>query len=216
MEQEYIVIAFTENQIGVLNRITGLYLRRKINIESLKVSESSIKGISMFVISAFTTHEIIERLVKQLRNIIDVIQVEFYSNEELITQEIALYKISAEILRQSDTVDRIIRQWNARFIEINPAYVVVEKTGTREEIDRMRETLAEEKLLDEFTRSGSVVLHRESVEEKLQGKCKPGKSAHRFDPVSPAACKRMPLRFRQADRGTGPFKVWTNKEINQL
>ena len=167
MEQEYIVIAFTENQIGVLNRITGLYLRRKINIESLKVSESSIKGISMFVISAFTTHEIIERLVKQLRNIIDVIQVEFYSNEELITQEIALYKISAEILRQSDTVDRIIRQWNARFIEINPAYVVVE---TREEIDRMRETLAEEKLLDEFTRSGSVVLHRESVEEKLQGK----------------------------------------------
>ena len=123
MEQEYIVIAFTENQIGVLNRITGLYLRRKINIESLKVSESSIKGISMFVISAFTTHEIIERLVKQLRNIIDVIQVEFYSNEELITQEIALYKISAEILR-----------------------------------------------LDEFTRSGSVVLHRESVEEKLQGK----------------------------------------------
>ena len=102
MEQEYIVIAFTENQIGVLNRITGLYLRRKINIESLKVSESSIKGISMFVISAFTTHEIIERLVKQLRNIIDVIQVEFYSNEELITQEIALYKISAEILRQSD------------------------------------------------------------------------------------------------------------------
>ena len=103
MEQEYIVIAFTENQIGVLNRITGLYLRRKINIESLKVSESSIKGISMFVISAFTTHEIIERLVKQLRNIIDVIQVEFYSNEELITQEIALYKISAEILRQSDT-----------------------------------------------------------------------------------------------------------------
>ena len=170
MEQEYIVIAFTENQIGVLNRITGLYLRRKINIESLKVSESSIKGISMFVISAFTTHEIIERLVKQLRNIIDVIQVEFYSNEELITQEIALYKISAEILRQSDTVDRIIRQWNARFIEINPAYVVVEKTGTREEIDRMRETLAEEKLLDEFTRSGSVVLHRESVEENLQGK----------------------------------------------
>ena len=146
MEQEYIVIAFTENQIGVLNRITGLYLRRKINIESLKVSESSIKGISMFVISAFTTHEIIERLVKQLRNIIDVIQVEFYSNEELITQEIALYKISAEILRQSDTVDRIIRQWNARFIEINPAYVVVEKTGTREEIDRMRETLAEEQL----------------------------------------------------------------------
>ncbi len=170
MEREYIVIAFTENQTGVLSRITGLYLRRKINIESLKVSESSIKGISMFVISAFTTPDIIERLVKQLRNIIDVIQVEFYSDEELITQEIALYKIPGRILHQSDTVDRIIRQWNAHFVEITPTYVVVEKTGMREEIDRMREMLAEEQLLDEFTRSGSVVLHRELMEGKLQGK----------------------------------------------
>ena len=101
MTKEYIVIAFTENQIGVLNRITALYLRRKINIESLKVSESSIRGISMFVISAFTTRETIDKLVKQLRNIIDVIQVEYYSNEELITQEIALYKITSKIFRES-------------------------------------------------------------------------------------------------------------------
>ena len=146
MKQEYIVIAFTENQIGVLNRITSLYLRRKINIESLKVSESSIKGISMFVISAFSTAETMDLLVKQLRNIIDV------------------------ILKQSDTADRLIRQLNARIIEFNPDYVVVEKTGTREEIDRMRQMLSDENLLEEFTRSGSVVLHRESWEDKLQGK----------------------------------------------
>ena len=127
MVKEYIVIAFTENQIGVLNRITALYLRRKINIESLKVSESSIKGISMFVISAFTTQEIIEKLVRQLRNIIEVIQVEYYSDDELITQEIALYKISSKIVRESGTVDMLIRSWNARIIEMNPSFVVVEE-----------------------------------------------------------------------------------------
>ena len=165
MTKEYIVIAFTENQIGVLNRITALYLRRKINIESLKVSESSIRGISMFVISAFTTRD---KLVKQLRNIIDVIQVEYYSNEELITQEIALYKITSKIFRESGTVDRIVREWNARIIEMNPQYVVVEKTGTREDIDAMRSELEQQQLLTEFTRSGTVVLHRDSVEDKLQ------------------------------------------------
>lgn len=168
MTKEYIVIAFTENQIGVLNRITALYLRRKINIESLKVSESSIRGISMFVISAFTTCETIDKLVKQLRNIIDVIQVEYYSNEELITQEIALYKITSKIFRESGTVDRIVREWNARIIEMNPQYVVVEKTGTREDIDAMRSELEQQQLLTEFTRSGTVVLHRDSVEDKLQ------------------------------------------------
>lgn len=164
MVKEYIVIAFTENQIGVLNRITALYLRRKINIESLKVSESSIKGISMFVISAFTTQEIIEKLVRQLRNIIEVIQVEYYSDDELITQEIALYKISSKIVRESGTVDMLIRSWNARIIEMNPSFVVVEKTGTREEIENLRAELESRKILLEFTRSGSVVLHRESLE----------------------------------------------------
>ncbi len=170
MVKEYIVIAFTENQTGVLNRITALYLRRKINIETLKVSESSIKGISMFVISAFTTQEIIDKLAKQLRNIVEVIQVEYYSNDELITQEIALYNISSNIFEQSGTVDMIVREWNARIIEMNPSYVVVEKTGTREDIDTMRAELESKGLLTEFTRSGSVVLHREPVEEKLQEK----------------------------------------------
>ena len=170
MVKEYIVIAFTENQTGVLNRITALYLRRKINIETLKVSESSIKGISMFVISAFTTQEIIDKLAKQLRNIVEVIQVEYYSNDELITQEIALYKISSKIFEQSGTVDMIVREWNARIIEMNPSYVVVEKTGTRENIDTMRAELESKGLLTEFTRSGSVVLHREPVEERLQEK----------------------------------------------
>jgi len=167
MVKEYIVIAFTENQIGVLNRITALYLRRKINIESLKVSESSIKGISMFVISAFTTQEIIEKLVRQLRNIIEVIQVEYYSDDELITQEIALYKISSKIVRESGTVDMLIRSWNARIIEMNPSFVVVEKTGTREEIENLRAELESRKILQEFTRSGSVVLHRDSLENTL-------------------------------------------------
>lgn len=167
MVKEYIVIAFTENQIGVLNRITALYLRRKINIESLKVSESSIKGISMFVISAFTTQEIIEKLVRQLRNIIEVIQVEYYSDDELITQEIALYKISSKIVRESGTVDMLIRSWNARIIEMNPSFVVVEKTGTREEIENLRAELESRKILLEFTRSGSVVLHRDSLENTL-------------------------------------------------
>ena len=168
MVKEYIVIAFTENQIGVLNRITALYLRRKINIESLKVSESSIKGISTFIISAFTTEDIIIKLVNQLRNIIDVIEVEYYDEAELITQEIALYKISSKALKQSGNIDNIVNRWNARIIEVNPSYLVVERTGTRDDIEAMHEELDSRGILMEFTRSGSVVLHRDNPETLLE------------------------------------------------
>jgi len=167
MTKEYIIIAFTENQTGVLNRITAAYLRRKINIESLKVSESSIKGISMFVISAFMTEEVIDKLAKQIRNIIDVIYVEYYEVNELITQEIALYKISAKMFHENGRVDAIIRQWGARLIEFNSHFVVMEKSGTREEIEALRDELQSVGMLEEFTRSGSVILHRDSIFEKL-------------------------------------------------
>ncbi len=166
MNQEYIVIAFTENHPGVLNRITAYYLRRKINIESLKVSESSIKGISMFVISAYTTAEIIDKLAKQLRNIVDVLEVEYYTAGELITQEIALYKVSTKTLRNS-RVDTLAMKWGARLIEITPRYVVVEKTGSREDIEELHRELMQDGVLLEFTRSGSVVLHRESIDDIL-------------------------------------------------
>lgn len=97
---EYIVIAFTENHIGVLNRITSAYLRRKINIESLKVSESSVKGVSMFVISSYTTECIINKLVKQLRNIIDVIEVQFYTPDQLIAQDDPSYQLIESLRRK--------------------------------------------------------------------------------------------------------------------
>ncbi|MDR2885766.1 MAG: acetolactate synthase small subunit [Rikenellaceae bacterium] len=158
MNKEYIVIAFTENQIGVLNRITACYLRRKINIESLKVSESAIKGISMFVISAITTEELIDKTVRQIRNIIDVIEANWHDAADLVTQEIALFKISTRHLSQSGRVDALTRQWNMRIIEFNTKYVVLEKTGLPEEIDALRAELESEGLLETFTRSGSVVM----------------------------------------------------------
>jgi acetolactate synthase-1/3 small subunit len=165
MNREYIIVAFTENQVGVLNRITIAYLRRKINIESLKVSETSMKGISMFVISAFTTEETIQKLTRAINNIVEVIQVSYYTPDELITQEIALYKISSKFIDKGGRIDNISRELGARMIEISPGYVVVEKTGTRQEIEELRDRLDAQGVLLEFTRSGSVVLHRHSLED---------------------------------------------------
>ncbi len=165
-KKEYIVTVFSENQIGVLNRITAIYLRRKINIESLRVSESSIKGISMFVISAFTSQEIMEKVVKQIRKIIEVLEAEFRTADELITQEMALYKISNKAFSDNRSLDVITQNNNARIIEMSSEYIVVEMTGSREEIERLREELASTGSLEQFSRSG-VVMHRESIEEKL-------------------------------------------------
>jgi acetolactate synthase-1/3 small subunit len=160
MKKEYITVAFVNNQISVLNRITSAYLKRQINIESLNVSESSIKGVSTVVISAFTVAETIERIVNQLYNMIDVHSVDYYLPEELIYKELALYKIDARIMNEDPIFDYVLNHSNGRIIEINTSYVVVEKSGTRPELERLKDKLQARNLLEAYSRSGNVVLHR--------------------------------------------------------
>ncbi|BDW79906.1 hypothetical protein BFINE_57010 [Bacteroides finegoldii DSM 17565] len=40
----YTIIVHSENIAGLLNQVTAVFTRRQINIESLNVSASSIKG----------------------------------------------------------------------------------------------------------------------------------------------------------------------------
>ena len=49
-KQLYSVSIYTENNIGLLNRISAIFQRRHINIESLNTSPSEIEGVSKFTI----------------------------------------------------------------------------------------------------------------------------------------------------------------------
>jgi len=66
------ITIFTENKPGVLYRISDLFLRRKVNIESLMVSKTEKPGISKFVIIVNTSEVIVERTIKQIHRIIEV------------------------------------------------------------------------------------------------------------------------------------------------
>ena len=67
MEQTlYTITVFTENRVGLLNQISIIFTRRKINIEGLSVSPSSIKGVHKFTITAYTDLDTIQKLTKQI------------------------------------------------------------------------------------------------------------------------------------------------------
>lgn len=164
--KEYIISVFSENQAGVLNRITSVFLRRKLNIESLKVSETSIKGISMFTIVANTTRETAERVVEHINKIIDVIGAEYHTADQLITQEIALYKIDSSVLKNGK-LEKITAKHSARVVEANREYTVIEVTGYKKDTEALRDELDAAGLLRQYTRSGTIALHRGSLEDRL-------------------------------------------------
>lgn len=154
--KQYTITAFTENHIGLLNKITIVFTRRKINIESLTVSESQIKGIHSFTIVVNSTKETVEKVVKQIDKLVEVIKAFYYEEEQLIAQELALYKMPMAAIKMIN-MGRFIRENNARILDMQQEYFVIEKTGTAEQTQELLEKLRPLGIL-EFIRSGRVII----------------------------------------------------------
>jgi acetolactate synthase I/III small subunit len=163
MKQEYIITVYSENHIGLLTRITIAFTRRKINIDSLTVSESAIPGIYKFTIVIKSTPEMIIKVVGQIEKHIDVLKAFYNTNDEMIYQEIALYKVPTEALYENDTIEKVVRNSGARILEITREYTVIEKTGHKEETQELFEELNKAKVM-QFIRSGRVALTRDPIE----------------------------------------------------
>lgn len=163
MKQEFNITIFSENHIGLLSRITINFTRRKMNIESLTVSESAIKGISKFTIVLNETEDRVKKVVGQLEKVVDVLKAFYHTNDEMIYQEIALYKVRTEALYGTDKIEKIVRKAGARILEITREYTVIEKTGHKEETQELFEQLNEFKVM-QFIRSGRVAITRDPIE----------------------------------------------------
>ena len=163
MNNTYTITAFSENNIGLLNRITIIFTRRHVNIESLTVSQSSIEGIHKFTIVVNDTAEKVEKVVKQIEKLVEVLKAFYHTDNEIIHQEIALYKVPTEALLASDTVEKTIRKHNARILEVSTEYAVIEKTGHTEETQDLYNDLKKYGLR-QFTRSGRIAVTKLSQE----------------------------------------------------
>lgn len=161
--QLFTVTVFTENQAGLLNQISIVFYRRGLNIESLSVSPSSIKGVHKFTITCWSNRAMMERVVKQIEKRIDVLRSFLYTDDEIIYQEVALYKVPTDRLLDDSAVERIIRRHNARILEITQQYVIIEKTGHSDETESLFEELRSYGIL-QFVRSGRVAVTKANEE----------------------------------------------------
>lgn len=159
MIRKYTISIFTENFFGLLNRITIIFTRRRINIESLTVSESELKGVHRYTLVIKSEEEKVKKLVKQLEKLVDVLKAFYYINEETVFQEIALYKVSTHALKEGRNFERLIREHHARMLTVESEFVVIEKTGHKEETQELLRQLQPFGVL-EFARSGRVAVSK--------------------------------------------------------
>jgi acetolactate synthase-1/3 small subunit len=160
MKRRYTISVFTENFIGILSRVTLIFTRRGVNIDSFTASESREEGIYRITIEVSTTEEQVIQLSRQIEKIIDVIKAFYYLDDEMVFQEIALYKIPIDSIDSG--LEKVIRQHNARIIAAEKEFVVIEMTGHKQDTQDLLEVLKDFNVL-EFVRSGRVAVTKPMV-----------------------------------------------------
>jgi len=163
MQQEYTISLFTENHIGILGQITIILTRRQINIDSITASESAVKGASLLTIVVKTTPEMIQKVARQMEKLVEVLKVFVHTSDQIIYQEIALYKVPTKAIMSGNIIDHIVRAHGARILEVSPEYIVLEKTGHKTEITELLNQLEPYGVL-QFTRSGRIAITKQVKE----------------------------------------------------
>ncbi len=117
-KQEYTITAYAENQVGLLNRIAIIFSRRKINVESLNTSPSEVPGIHRFTIVIQETEDMARKLTRFIERQVDVLRAFYNTADEIVWQELALYKVPTDEIAEKVIVERLLREHGARAVVI--------------------------------------------------------------------------------------------------
>lgn len=168
MKKEFTLTIYSENSVGLVSKIAIMFSRRKISLESFNGSPSEIPNVHRFTIVLTETEEKVKNIARQLEKIIEVFKVYYNTNDEIIWQQIALYKVPTSVTMKEVKVERLLREYGARAVVIREDYTVFETTGQDEEIDNLLRKLAEYQLI-EFVRSSRIAIIKaeEGLHKKL-------------------------------------------------
>ena len=161
-KQLYTISIYTENNIGLLNRISAIFQRRHINIESINTSVSEIEGVSRFTILVNITENQIQKILGQIEKQVEVIKAYYHNEEDTIYQESCLFKIKSDLLFEERQIQNIIKESNARIVTVNKEFFVLEKSGRRSELEQLHRELSAFGIM-QFVRSGRIAITKDKL-----------------------------------------------------
>ena len=160
----YTMIIYSENFAGILNQITAVFTRRQVNIESLNVCASSTPGVHKYTITCNCSEEMVQTLCKQIEKKIDVLQANYFTDDEIFIMEACLLKVSTEGLLQNPAASKAVRHRGARIVEVNPTFSIIEKKGLTDDIISLYSELNALGIVRQFVRSGRIAVTRDCIE----------------------------------------------------
>ena len=158
MEPRHTITALVQDRPGVLNRIASMFRRRGFNIASLAVGRSEVSDLSRMTFVVEGDDRVVEQVTKHLHKLIDVIKVSDISNQNVVSRELALVRVKANVQTRSEIM-QIVDIFRANIVDVAPESLIVEVTGDEEKIDSLHDLLKPFGVV-ELMRTGSIALNR--------------------------------------------------------
>jgi acetolactate synthase-1/3 small subunit len=156
--QRHTLSVVVENKFGVLARVAGMISGRGYNIDSLNVAPTHIPALSRITIVLNGDGAAVDLCIKQLRKLINVVEVSDYSEEQAVARELILVKVSATTKTRSEIV-QIADIFRAKIIHLSLDSLVIELTGDEEKVSAFLGLIETFGVL-ELARTGRLALKR--------------------------------------------------------
>lgn len=151
-ERRAVISALVDHEAGVLAKISGLFARRQINIESLTVGPTVDESLARMTIVVEEDEPGIEQAKRQLRKEIHAWSVQ--EVETAVERELALIKVGGT---DPAGVAAVAEMYDGQAVDAEAEVLTVELTGTEAEIDAAIEAF-EQFGVREVARTGTAAL----------------------------------------------------------
>ncbi|MEM6701498.1 MAG: acetolactate synthase small subunit [Acidobacteriota bacterium] len=155
---KHTLAALVENRPGVLARIANLFRRRSFNIDSLTVGRTHRDDVSRMTMVMEGTQVEADRLETNLYKLVNVIQVEHFSEKPAVIRDLAVIKVNADA-EQRREVTQLCDIFRARILDVSQTSMIIELTGDEDKIDNFTELLRPFGII-EMVRTGAVAMGR--------------------------------------------------------
>ncbi len=157
--EKHTISVLVENKFGVLARVAGLFSGRGYNISSLTVHETEDPAFSKMTIVTAGDAAILEQIDKQLRKLVNVINVEDLTGSQFVEREMALIKLKVASPEKQSHLIQLIEIFDGKIVSVSKGEIAVELAGRSDRLDNFIEMIREFGII-EMARSGRVAINR--------------------------------------------------------
>lgn len=157
MKKRWIAL-YTENEVGVLAKVSGLFSGKSYNLQSLTVGTTEDETMSRMTICLMSDDVTFEQIKKQLNRMVEVIKVIDLTNLPIHMKEIMFAKIKRCGKEEMQEAYRIAQAFGVEVTDIGKDSVLLECTMPERKNNELVTLLKSRFKQIEIVRGGAVAI----------------------------------------------------------